>query len=282
MRAGRRPGEEGYALLTAVLAMAMLAAISVTLIGTTRVALDGAGADYAHAKLAAADDAGLVLALHQLTLVESERRWAPDGRTHRLRFDGIGLSISIEDEHGKVPLNRIDDAQARALFAAAGVGGDSLDALTDAFLDWRDPDGLVRAHGAEAAYYAPLGRAPRNGPLHSLEELLGVRGMTPALLARLRPAVTVSGGQGSGFDERFAQPLAIRVMGGSEVSAIQRERELAGERPALTMTQGESLVARALTIRVEARDGAGGALGRSALVELTGHAELPFVVRQVS
>jgi DNA uptake protein ComE-like DNA-binding protein len=56
--------------------------------------------------------------------------------------------------------------------------------LADAILDWIDTDDNPRAQGAEALDYSRMGYpyGPRNGPLHSIEELLLVRDMTPALL----------------------------------------------------------------------------------------------------
>jgi DNA uptake protein ComE-like DNA-binding protein len=56
--------------------------------------------------------------------------------------------------------------------------------IADAILDWIDPDDDQRESGAERDYYTTLDPpyAPRNGPLGSIEELLLVRGVTPALL----------------------------------------------------------------------------------------------------
>ena len=56
--------------------------------------------------------------------------------------------------------------------------------IADAILDWIDPDSDQRTLGAEQEYYSSLSPpyAPRNGPLGSIEELLLVRDVTPALL----------------------------------------------------------------------------------------------------
>lgn len=56
--------------------------------------------------------------------------------------------------------------------------------VADAILDWIDEDDEPRDFGAESEYYTTLDPpyAPRNGPLVSVEELLLVRGVTPALL----------------------------------------------------------------------------------------------------
>jgi type II secretory pathway component PulK len=56
--------------------------------------------------------------------------------------------------------------------------------IADAILDWLDADDQPREYGAEAEYYSslPTPYAPKNGPLDTVEELLLVRGVTPALL----------------------------------------------------------------------------------------------------
>jgi general secretion pathway protein K len=265
--------------VTAVVAMALLALMALSLLRLSAGHTAGVAAEYARARLRAAADAGFFYAVRQLSLVERERRWSIDGRPHPLRFDGIDLAVAVEDERGKVPLNSLDEEQARRLFALLGIDGEALDALTDAFLDWRDPDGDVRPHGAERDYYAASGRVPRNGPLRSLGELLGIRGMTPALVDRLRPVATVFGGEDQGFDERYAQPFALRVMAASDVTVLERERELAGERPALPLNDADRLTARALTIRVMARDAVGDRYARATVIQFTGRPDPPFLVR---
>jgi hypothetical protein len=56
--------------------------------------------------------------------------------------------------------------------------------IADAILDWIDSDSQSRMLGAEQDFYSTLQPpyAPRNGPLGSIEELLLVRDVTPALL----------------------------------------------------------------------------------------------------
>jgi len=56
--------------------------------------------------------------------------------------------------------------------------------IVDAILDWRDTDATPGASGAESSYYATLNPPYncKNAPFETLEELLFVKGMTPALL----------------------------------------------------------------------------------------------------
>jgi hypothetical protein len=174
------------------------------------------------------------------------------------------------------------DEQARALFEVLGASGALLESRTDALLDWLDEDDEVRPEGAESAYYAPLGRRPRNGALHSVEELILIRGMTPDIVARLRRGATAYGDRLQGFDDRYATPLALSVISGGglgSAAVINRQRELAGQRVAIDLADGDSLTGRPLTVRVVARRPGGSRLERGTVIELTGQPNQPYVVR---
>ena len=278
-----KTGEQGFALITAVIGMALFALLTLALLDTGRGTAATARATIVHARLAAAADAGLAIAVANLGSTDRTRRWSIDGRTRRFDFAGCQIGIRVEDERGKVPLNQITDEQVRVLFTAAGVGGEALDSAVDGFLDWRDDDDEVRENGAEASYYERLGYRPRNGALRSIEELSAIRGLDPGTVERLRPFVAVYRDQRGGFDERYAQPVALAVMNGGQAgpAAIQRARELAGQQVAIDLADSETLVGRPLTVRVEVR-GDGGTVRRATLLELTGARDRPYVVRQRS
>jgi hypothetical protein len=101
------------------------------------------------------------------------------------------------------------------------------------------------------------------------------------MLARLKPVATVIGAEGEGFDERYAQPVALRVMGASDAAEIERAREISGDRPALALSAADTLVGRGLTIRVEARDEQGGRYHEAEIVQLTGRRHPAYLVRAI-
>jgi len=97
---------------------------------------------------------------------------------------GTGMfRVRLVDEGGKINLNRVDEQVLRRVFTNLGVEGLAADILVDSIMDWRDADDLHRANGAESEYYRSLSPAytAKNGPLDSVEDLLWIRGMTPAL-----------------------------------------------------------------------------------------------------
>jgi DNA uptake protein ComE-like DNA-binding protein len=98
-----------------------------------------------------------------------------------------GIRYGLENESARLNLNTIlladsyeENGAQKLLLSLPGM----TEPIADAILDWIDPDVDQRTLGAEQEYYSSLSPpyAPRNGPLGSIEELLLVRDVTPALL----------------------------------------------------------------------------------------------------
>ena len=117
-----------------------------------------------------------------------------DGQWHDGEFAGGHYTVRMTDEGGRLSLNKIDDALLTRVISNLMRGGNAtkgmdrratneVSTVVDSILDWRDADHLKRAHGAESEFY--LKRRPsyraKNGFFDSPEELLLVRGVTPAL-----------------------------------------------------------------------------------------------------
>lgn len=269
-------------MVAAVACIGAFAYIAFEVMAASRGVVVGASAEMDRARMAAAADAGLAMAVHGLGIDDRSQRWGIDGRPRQSSFDGMTLTIAVEDEKGKIPLNHINEQQVRILFETAGVSGERLDQLTDSFNDWRDADDERRRSGAEEEDYAPAGIRPRNGRLRTVEELIHVKGMDPGVLARISPALTVI--SEGGFQARNASPLAIAVMseaGLDTPQALDRERELRGQRTAIEITADEDLIRRPVTVRVSVDDNRGGRYQQATVIELTGLRDRPFVVRQI-
>jgi hypothetical protein len=72
---------------------------------------------------------------------------------------------------------------------------EATDEIADAILDWRDKNTSAERRGAENEYYQDLKIAyvSKDGPLEKLEELLLVRDVTPELLKKWTPLLTIYG-----------------------------------------------------------------------------------------
>jgi general secretion pathway protein K len=112
---------------------------------------------------------------------------------HLVRFRSSVVTIRLEDEGGKVNPNLASDSLLRALLTQIGVDPETAVSLAAAIADWRTPGDRPRPHGAKAPQYAAAGRdyGPPGSPFRDVDELGAVLGMTPDLLARLRPHMTV-------------------------------------------------------------------------------------------
>lgn len=99
---------------------------------------------------------------------------------------GNAIRYGLADESAKLNLNlldrlQLDEDQVQAwLMNLPGMTA----SIADALLDWIDTDDTKRPEGAESDVYEALPQPykARNGPLESLDELLLIRGVTPALL----------------------------------------------------------------------------------------------------
>src|SRR5207244_5133939 len=99
----------------------------------------------------------------------------------------------MQDEGGKIDLNRSAGSVLQGLFTSVGVAPASAERLADAIADFRDADNLRRPNGAEDADYAAanLPYDAKDAPFATTEELLQVLGMTRALYDRVAPLITV-------------------------------------------------------------------------------------------
>ena len=277
-------GDQGYAIVAAVGALAVFAAIAYAILASDRGEVAALQGQYAQARLEAAADAGLTKAIEGLAATDPTRRWPIDGRVEALNFEGVKLAITVEDERGKVPLTELPTDQIRRLFKGAGAQGQQLDALVAAYEDLVDGDADPKRHAAQLALYRARGIQPKSGVPATVDALAQLNGMDPAVFARLRPVMTPFFGVSGPFDPRTASPLAIAVLtegGENSPEALERQRELSGERTALEISTEKTMAGHAVTVVVRAEDSQGGRLLRRTVVEFTGASAPAFYIRQI-
>ena len=269
-------------MIAAVAAVAVFGYLSLAAITGSRSAVVAVSAGLTRAKLSADADAGVALAIHQLGLNDPARRWSVIGPPRQVDFNNVRLTIDIEDDNGKIPLNFIPAPQLRRLFEQAGADPRQIDGLVQALVDLRgDP---MPKDGAIAAFPRTDSRLDvARGPLSSTDELELLPGMTPALYAKIAPAVSVHAAT-LAFDPQTASPLALAVMNPTYAQtpyAIEQAREAAAETAALAPSPPISLSGRTVILRVDAADGHGGRARTTAIVDFTGAPGRPYVMRGV-
>ena len=118
-----RRRDSGYAMIAAIMGVAVFGYIAFEAIAQNRGVLAEVRGEAEQAKLAAACNAGIYMAISGLATADPTQRWTIDGRLRVASFDGMNLAITVEDERGKIPLNGIIEEEAHSLFQYAGATG---------------------------------------------------------------------------------------------------------------------------------------------------------------
>jgi general secretion pathway protein K len=190
--AGCEPDQRGFVLLIVLWTLGLLA-----LFGTELLVLARQDTQRARNLLdAAALEAAANGAVQQAVFANldlSNRHWPADGRTRVIAVAGVPVAVRIEDDAGKVNPNVAAPQLLQALLVAVGADKTRASDIAAAIVDWRMASGSPARLTAIDARYAAAHRAyaPSGAPFTSLEELGAVLGMTPELLARLRPHLTL-------------------------------------------------------------------------------------------
>ena len=192
--------QTGFILVPVIFVLALLALVTMTL--TRTVTLDvRASAQVLHQAEAESLADGLArLVIRNLVVAvvaksEADRRGPVrvDGTPLSCRIGGSVIAVSVKDTAGQIDLNLASQDLLQRLFTGIGLSTDQAVRLAAAVIDFRDPDNIPIADGAEAADYraAGLSHGPKNAPFATVGELEQVFGMTPEVMARVRPLVTV-------------------------------------------------------------------------------------------
>lgn len=198
-----RRRQRGAAVLVAMLVVAIAALSASSFMFQSRVEwrrMDNfIRQDQAHWVLRAAQQWGATVLLDDARNSSVDHRgeiWAT--RLPPVEAEGYRMWGVMEDQEGRFNLNnlvrggKVDEQQVEVLVRL-------LQALrlpenvAYAIADWMDADDLpLNEHGVESAYYAGLASPylAANHPIVSVNELLRVKGVTPQLVATLRPYVT--------------------------------------------------------------------------------------------
>ena len=188
----RHGAQRGFALLIVLWTLVLLALLGTQLVASGRGDTQLARNLLDAAALESATDGAVQQAIFAM-LQPPERRWTADGTIHIVRLGSAVVAIRLEDEAGKVNLNTAPETLLRALLIQIGENPALAASLAASIVDWHSAGKQPRPLGAKTPQYAAAGRhyGPPGTDFLSVDELGLVLGMTPALLARLRPHVTV-------------------------------------------------------------------------------------------
>ena len=190
-RAQSMASDRGFALLIVLWTLALLSFVVMQMVAAARS--EGQIAINLRTNMAQESNAdGAIYAAAFHLLDSADQRWVPGGGTHVLSVPGGKVLVQVTDESNKVNLNTASPDLIRAVLLGVGVDPETAGDLAGAIVGWRDSQGPL-ASAAKAAQYraAGLPYLPPAKPFRSVDELSFVVGMTPGIVTRLRPHLTL-------------------------------------------------------------------------------------------
>jgi len=269
-----RDRQRGFALLAVLWAAMMMAIIVGSMMASSRSGALIARARLNAATLSATADAAINGAIARMLDPDPARQPPTDGRHWGVTFDGIPVRLSVQDEAGKIDLNRASEALLSRLLEIGGLSPGQAGVMADRIRQWRSPSASHLVSWARDAAYldtdtdSGAGYGPRHAPFPSVNELLLVRGMDPQVFARIAPSLTVTSGT-PWVDPAYAGRDALLALPGMDNAAVTTA--LAARR---TAAPPGVAFGHAFTITAEIA-AAGVRVVRRATIRLTGDTDRP-------
>jgi general secretion pathway protein K len=189
----RRSG--GFALLVVLWTLVLIAFIVAHLTASGRTEIRIAGNLVADAVAQAADDGAIFAAIFNQLDPNPDQRWPLNGQAREVTIGNRRVMVQLEDEAGRINPSTASAALLEALLRTTGSDAESARRLARAIGEWVGSAAVARPHDAVLADYqaAGLDYGPPGEPFETLDELGRVIGMTPAVLAEIRPHLTLFG-----------------------------------------------------------------------------------------
>jgi general secretion pathway protein K len=191
--AALRRRSRGFALLIVLWTLVLIAFVvaHITANGRTEIRIADNLVDNAVARAAA--DGAISAAIFHLSNPRPEQRWPLDGAPRQLAVGDSRIALRLEDEASRINPNLASPPLLQALLQTLGAKSQIAQRLAGAIGEWvgstqepRPPEAVLADYRAAGLDYQPPG-----APLESIDELGRVLGITPAVLAALRPHLSL-------------------------------------------------------------------------------------------
>jgi general secretion pathway protein K len=219
--------QRGFALLIVMWSLGIFALVGSQMLMAAREEASLAGSARELAALKAAADGAVQRAIFA-RLDPSNQQWDANGVVHLIRIGRVPVAVHVYSEADKVNLNFASPDLLEALFSQVGADAGTAAALTGRILEWREGGGASSPTSSAIALSPAAARddRPRGTQFVNLDELQFVSGMTPVLLERLLPHVTVLSDRdpdATTHDPVVARALsAVGETGGADGADINR------------------------------------------------------------
>ncbi len=192
--------------------------------------------------------ASLELAAYQLLSADEKTR--PAQGSFRFRMDDAAVLATFTSEAARVDLNKASKEMLANLFEVLGVEQKAAGEVANRIVGWRTPPKRGAANDEEALYLASgLAYSPRQAPFAHVNELSLVLGVSPAMIERALPYVTVFS-KSADVDVLLAPPEVIAALPGMTPEALndflKQRRSLPRDQKAVAAALGPAVKAGSL------------------------------------
>jgi len=149
------------------------------------------------------------LSAYRLMLTPGEAR--PARGAFNFRMDDADVSVTFTSEAARIDLNFAPKEALAAFFAVLGAGKEVAQEGAERVVGWRTRP-TPRSANEEEARYAASGYSPRQSLFTHVNELALVAGLSPVLVERALPFVTIFNGSPD-IDARIAAPEVVAASG---------------------------------------------------------------------
>ncbi len=205
-------GQRGFILVAVLWILAALAALASAY---EVFAVNTAASAYlpqARVRVEAAIRAGAELAAYRQLAWPKQLR--PSHGAFSARMDATRIDVVFRSESARIDINGSPKELLARIFAAVGASSDNASFIADRIFIWRNRQ-AEGERAAEAAIYRKEGLpyTPVNMPFENVLELAMLPKVSPALLARALPFLTVYNNRGA-IDPTIADPKVVGAIPG--------------------------------------------------------------------
>jgi general secretion pathway protein K len=183
---------------------------------------------------------GVELSVYRLTAPTTGFR--PTHGVFRFRLGAANVVVSYIPENARIDLNGATKEMLAGFFAGLGTSNEEANLFADRVIGWRTPPKRgVQAPEDELYRSAGEKYLPRGAPFAHLSELWLVHGLSPALITRAMPFVTIYTGKPeiNVFDAAPEVVAALPGMSPAKLSSFLNRRETIPQDPdALSLLLG--------------------------------------------
>jgi general secretion pathway protein K len=249
--------DQGFAILIVLWTLVLLALLAAQITGAGRSEAKLAAALRNGAQLEAAANGAVEETIWHM-LDGSGESWPVGSGVYDLNVDGVPVHVTVTDERGKMDINQVPPQLLAGLFSVLGVDASTATSISTAIGDWRSQSSPGDADSQVPPEYRMDGRmwGPPGQEFERLDELLLVRGMTPALYQASLPFLTLD----------LEQNPWTQYAGPTVLAALDKARRSAG----VTVEAADVRGPVVMWIEAVASGGGGARFVRRAFMRLDG------------